>query len=192
LKVLLIDNYDSFTHILRDYFLQFDVYCELVRNDELHLLQLKPANFDALVISPGPETPEKAGYLMQILPQWITALPVLGVCLGHQAIGELFGANLVQAKKPRHGKVDRMEHLGGVLFEKVPNHFLGTRYHSLILNNLPEELRANCWCEDEVMGLQHKSLPIFGLQFHPESCETQFGLVMVKNFIELSKNLKQI
>jgi anthranilate synthase component 2 len=177
---------------LRDYFLQFDVYCELVRNDELHLLQLKPANFDALVISPGPETPEKAGYLMQILPQWITALPVLGVCLGHQAIGELFGANLVQAKKPRHGKVDRMEHLGGVLFEKVPNHFLGTRYHSLILNNLPEELSANCWCEDEVMGLQHKSLPIFGLQFHPESCETQFGLVMVKNFIELSKNLKQI
>ena len=192
MKVLLIDNYDSFTHILRDYFLQFDVYCELVRNDELHLLQLKPANFDALVISPGPETPEKAGYLMQILPQWITALPVLGVCLGHQAIGELFGANLVQAKKPRHGKVDRMEHLGGVLFEKVPNHFLGTRYHSLILNNLPEELSANCWCEDEVMGLQHKSLPIFGLQFHPESCETQFGLVMVKNFIELSKNLKQI
>lgn len=192
MKVLLIDNYDSFTHILRDYFLQFDVYCELVRNDELHLLQLKPANFDALVISPGPETPEKAGYLMQILPQWITALPVLGVCLGHQAIGELFGANLVQAKKPRHGKVDRMEHLGGVLFEKVPNHFLGTRYHSLILNNLPEELIANCWCEDEVMGLQHKSLPIFGLQFHPESCETQFGLVMVKNFIELSKNLRQI
>ena len=192
MKVLLIDNYDSFTHILGDYFAQLGVNCLVIRNDEAKLLKLTPKDFDALVISPGPETPQKAGYLMQILPQWITALPVLGVCLGHQAIGEFFGANLVQARRPRHGKVDKMEHLGGALFEKMPNHFFGTRYHSLILKNLPEELRVNCWCEDEVMGLQHKSLPIFGLQFHPESCETQFGLVMIKNFIDLSKNLRQI
>lgn len=192
MKVLLIDNYDSFTHILRDYLVQQDVYCELVRNDEPRLLQLNPANFDALVISPGPETPQKAGYLMQVLPQWINALPVLGVCLGHQAIGEYFGATLVQAKIPRHGKVDEMEHLGGVLFEAVPKSFFATRYHSLVLQDLPQTLWANCWCKNEVMALQHVSLPVYGLQFHPESCETQFGLEMIKNFLDFSKKWLQI
>ena len=189
--ILFLDNYDSFTYNLVDYFFRLGIPCEVVRNS-VDPKTLNWAAYNALLISPGPGKPSTSGYLMDYLKMALPQIPILGICLGHQAIGEFFGANLVQAKKPRHGKVDKMKHIGGVLFEKVPNHFLGTRYHSLILNNLPEELRANCWCEDEVMGLQHKSLPIFGLQFHPESCETEFGLVMVKNFIELSKNLRQI
>jgi anthranilate synthase/aminodeoxychorismate synthase-like glutamine amidotransferase len=188
LKVLLIDNYDSFTHILRDYIVQTGANCDLFRNDDRILLSLLPENYDALVISPGPETPAKAGLLMQVLPTWLEALPVLGVCLGHQAIGEYYGAKLVQAKRPRHGKVDEMNHLGGLLFKEVPKIFKATRYHSLILQHLPDTLMGNCWSEDELMALEHKTLPIYGLQFHPESCETEFGLTMIKNFLDLVKN----
>lgn len=188
MKVLLIDNYDSFTHILRDYIVQTGANCDLYRNDERILLSLLPENYDALVISPGPETPAKAGLLMQVLPTWLEALPVLGVCLGHQAIGEYYGAKLVQAKRPRHGKVDEMNHLGGLLFKGVPKIFKATRYHSLILQHLPDSLIGNCWSMDELMALEHKTLPIYGLQFHPESCETEFGLTMIKNFLDLVKN----
>ncbi|MDP3930178.1 MAG: aminodeoxychorismate/anthranilate synthase component II [Bacteroidota bacterium] len=187
MKVLLIDNYDSFTHILRDYIVQTGANCDLYRNDERILLSLLPENYDALVISPGPETPVKAGLLMQVLPTWLEALPVLGVCLGHQAIGEYYGAKLVQAKRPRHGKVDEMNHLGGLLFKGVPKIFKATRYHSLILQHLPDSLIGNCWSKDELMALEHKTLPIYGLQFHPESCETEFGLTMIKNFLDLVK-----
>ena len=192
MKVLLIDNYDSFIHILSDYFAQLGVDCVVIRNDEAKLLKLTPKDFDAMVIGPGPATPDKSGFLMTILPNWISNLPVLGVCLGHQAIGEYFGAKLLRAKKPMHGKVDQMTHSGGEIFEGVPNGFFATRYHSLILKDLPPVLKGDCWCNDELMALSHVSLPVFGLQFHPESCETQFGLRIVKNFLDLAKKYTQI
>ncbi len=187
--ILLIDNFDSFTHMLADYFYQSEVLCEIVRNNDEVLLQKNPADYLALVISPGPETPQEAGLLMQVLPQWMEKIPVLGICLGHQAIGMYYGAPLTRAKLPRHGKVDWLQHTNNVLFAGIGNKFQATRYHSLILPKLPEELEVICSCGDEIMGLAHKTLPIWGLQFHPESCETPDGLRMVKNFIEEAKRV---
>jgi anthranilate synthase/aminodeoxychorismate synthase-like glutamine amidotransferase len=191
-SVLLIDNYDSFTYMLSDYIKQCGVECIVVRNDETELIGLNPINFLALVISPGPETPQLAGQLMQVIPDFLAAIPVLGICLGHQAIGLHYGANLVQAKIPRHGKVDRLKHFGNELFLGVKKTFLATRYHSLILKNLPSTLEPICMCNKEIMGLAHNSLPIYGLQFHPESCQTEGGLQMVKNFIDMAKRMAQI
>lgn len=187
--LLLIDNFDSFTHMLADYFLQHDLACEIIRNNEKELLNKQPDDYLALVISPGPETPVKAGYLMQVLPQWINKIPILGICLGHQAIGMYYGASLIRAKQPRHGKVDTLSHNGNSLFDGISQEFQATRYHSLILPQLPQELEEICWCNDEIMGLAHKSLPIWGVQFHPESCATPDGLRMVKNFIALAKRV---
>ncbi len=192
MNILLIDNYDSFTHMLADYLQQCEVDCVVCRNDEPILLEVNPKNFDALVISPGPETPLEAGFLMQVLPNFIGKLPILGVCLGHQAIGMHFGAKLEKAEKPRHGKVDLHSHSNNSLFDGVPENFEATRYHSLILKNLPEELEAICYSGEEIMGLAHFQLPIWGLQFHPESCETKHGLRMLKNFVEMAKKIAQI
>jgi anthranilate synthase component 2 len=190
--VLLIDNFDSFTYMLADYIKQCGVDCFILRNDDDALLGLDPKRFLALVISPGPETPQLAGQLMQVIPAFLAAIPVLGVCLGHQAIGLHFGAELVQAQNPRHGKVDPHQHFGHHLFFGVKENFLATRYHSLILRNLPSVLNAICLCNNEIMGLAHKSLPVYGLQFHPESCQTEGGLIMVKNFIDGAKRMAQI
>lgn len=191
MRVLLIDNYDSFTYMLADYLQQCDLECVVCRNDEPLLLKVNPNSFDALVISPGPETPIEAGFLMQVLPDFIGKIPILGVCLGHQALGLHFGALLEKAQIPRHGKVDLHKHLGNSLFEGVPEKFLATRYHSLILKNLPANLEAICYSGDELMGFVHVGLPIWGLQFHPESCETAHGLQMIKNFIEMAKKIAQ-
>lgn len=174
--------------MLQDYFLQEGVYCDLVKNDDEHLPKIDPSNYDALVISPGPATPQQSGLLMQVLPLWMNKLPIFGVCLGHQAIGVYFGAKLVRAKMPRHGKVDEISHLGSELFDEVPQHFLATRYHSLILEDLPSELEPIAWCNGELMALKHKDLPLYGVQFHPESCETHFGKQLIKNFLRLVKN----
>jgi len=190
--VLLIDNFDSFTYMLADYIKQCGVDCFILRNDDDELLGLDPKSFLALVISPGPETPQLAGQLMQAIPAFLAAIPVLGVCLGHQAIGLHFGAELVQAQNPRHGKVDPHQHFGNHLFFGVKENFLATRYHSLILRNLPSVLNAICLCNNEIMGLAHNSLPVYGLQFHPESCQTEGGLLMVKNFIDEAKRMAQI
>jgi len=189
--VLLIDNFDSFTHMLSDYILQAGVDCEVIRNDEEYLLNLNPSKYLALVISPGPETPVQAGYLMELMPKFLDKIPVLGICLGHQAIGMYYGAKLLHAKLPRHGKVDSHVHNGNLLFEGVGKSFLATRYHSLILENLPEDLEPICFCENEVMGIVHHSLPVYGLQFHPESCETENGLLIINNFIALAKTIAQ-
>lgn len=187
--VLLIDNFDSFTHMLADYMMQCDIECVIARNNEQALLLAEPKNFLALVLSPGPETPQKAGLLMQVLPAFLEQIPVLGVCLGHQAIGLHYGAKLEHAGMPKHGKVMEHTHKGGLLFKEVPNSFLATRYHSLILKDLPACLKANCFCGEEIMALEHTHLPVYGLQFHPESCETRMGLTMIKNFIEEAKRI---
>ncbi|MFY8108498.1 MAG: anthranilate synthase component II [Bacteroidia bacterium] len=186
---LLIDNYDSFTFMLSDYIQQTGVKCTIIRNDEEQLLHLNPTDFDALVISPGPSAPKDAGFMLLILERFLHQLPVLGICLGHQAIGELFGAQLLHAKLPRHGKVDFIAHNNDFMFSGVPNQFQATRYHSLILQNLPEILTVTATCNDEIMALKHRELPIWGLQFHPESCETKEGLKILNNFTSLVKTL---
>ena len=182
MKVLLLDNYDSFTFMLKDYIEQCGNNCSVIKNDDPLLDTINLNNFDAIVISPGPKKPVEAGKLSALLNLWTLHKPILGICLGHQALGEYFGARLTKSKLPRHGKVDKIIHAGNSIFDGIPREFNATRYHSLILENLPESLIQICSAKDEVMGFVHKTLPIWGLQFHPESCQTEFGINLLKNF----------
>lgn len=185
MKFLLIDNYDSFTFMLADYIRQCNIVCTVLRNDNpLILNEQFVAGFDALVLSPGPKTPLESGMLMQVIDKFHTQKPILGICLGHQAIGVYFGAKLSKAILPRHGKVDLIvQNTPSVLFKNLPEQFFVTRYHSLVLThiNLPLQVTAQTQ-QGECMAMQHNHLPIFGLQFHPESCQTQHGLSLIRNF----------
>jgi anthranilate synthase component 2 len=185
MKFLLIDNYDSFTHMLADYIRQCDVLCDVVRNDDDRLTNAYFINnYNALVLSPGPQTPKHAGYMMDLIHQYHQTKPMLGVCLGHQAIGEYFGALLQKAILPRHGKVDLAQHQNHPLFNDISQSFEVTRYHSLILNNIKPPLQIIAHTQNsEVMALTHNTLPIIGIQFHPESCLTKHGLTLIKNFV---------
>ncbi len=185
MKFLLIDNYDSFTHILADYVRQCDVLCDIIRNDDVELNNKNYLdNYDALVLSPGPQTPKQAGYLMEIIHQYYKTKPILGVCLGHQAIGQYFGAELEKAASPKHGKVDTATHSEHPLFNDISQSFEVTRYHSLILNNIKPPLQIIAHSQNaEPMALSHNTLPVFGIQFHPESCLTTSGLTLIKNFM---------
>ena len=186
MNCLLIDNYDSFTHMLADYVRQCGVTCDVIRNDNLKLLEDSfMLNYQALILSPGPQTPVKAGYLMQIIEKYHHQLPLLGVCLGHQAIGEFFGANLVKAISPKHGKIDKVvHHTPSRLLKGMPDLFQVTRYHSLVLHQIKSPLlQIAHTLEMECMALEHKELPIFGVQFHPESCLTDNGIKIIKNFL---------
>lgn len=188
MTILLIDNFDSFTYMLKDYIEQCEVNCVVYRNDEITLEELSKIHFDAIVISPGPLSPNFAGISLEVIHHYHTTKPILGVCLGHQAIAQYFGAKIVKAKLPRHGKVDKMQHHQVSLFEKIPTEFFATRYHSLIAKDLPNSLIVNCVCDNEIMGIQHKELPIFGIQFHPESCQTEYGITIIKNFVAIASN----
>ena len=188
MRVLLIDNLDSFTFMLKDYIEQCGATCDVIRNNK-DLMSIELLPYVAVVISPGPETPSKAGNLLSFLRNKMQAIPILGVCLGHQAIGELFGAKLVLAKLPRHGKVDKVLHTEDPLFKGVNNEFEATRYHSLILENIKTPLQIIATSNsNEVMAIKHQSLPIWGIQFHPESCKTDFGISIIKNFLALAEN----
>jgi anthranilate synthase/aminodeoxychorismate synthase-like glutamine amidotransferase len=171
--------------MLADYVRQCNVLCDVVRNDDS---KLKDKNFinnyHALILSPGPQTPLHAGYLMYVIDQYHQTKPILGVCLGHQAIGQYFGATLQKAILPKHGKVDLAQHKNHNLFVGISQYFEITRYHSLILNNIkpPLQIIAHT-ANDEVMALNHNTLPIVGIQFHPESCLTKQGLILIKNFV---------
>lgn len=187
MEILLLDNYDSFTYMLRDYIAQCCAVCKVLRNDE-DLLYEAAAGCDALVLSPGPQTPTDAGRLMEVIARFVQVKPVLGICLGHQAIGEHFGAKLVKAALPKHGKVEVISHDQHALFDGVPQHFEATRYHSLLLQELPAELAVIARsAAGENMALAHRSLPVYGVQFHPESCMTAAGLGIIKNFVRLAK-----
>lgn len=189
-KVLVVDNYDSFTYMLNDYIEQQGAFCTVIRNDEPSVLD-EWKNVDAIVLSPGPQAPQDAGLLMQVIRQSYLHKPILGVCLGHQAIGEFFGARLQKAGVPMHGKVDLMTHTNDVLFTDIPPTFNATRYHSLLLTHVSDPLTVIAQSsKKEVMALRHKQLPIWGIQFHPESCLTEYGSVMIKNFL-LPLGLKQ-
>lgn len=183
MKILLLDNYDSFTHMLKDYLEQCGVNCLLFRNDEISVGEIKLMDFDAMVVSPGPKAPKDAGILMELIAYFNNKIPILGVCLGHQALAQYFGATLTKAQLPRHGKVDVMEHNQDEMFNNVPSQFFATRYHSLIINNLPEALVATCHCNGELMAFRHQHLPIWAVQFHPESSQTIFGIEIIRNFV---------
>ena len=189
--LVLIDNYDSFTYNLVHYFEEIGQKVKVFRNDEVQTKEVLDINPDYLVISPGPSTPKNSGICIDLIKENSknkNPKPLLGVCLGHQAIAEAFGANVVQSGKPIHGKVSKISHYKSKLFKNIKNPFNATRYHSLIVENktLPKILEITAITDDNViMAIQHKKLPIFGVQFHPESIATDFGHQLLKNFLSL-------
>jgi anthranilate synthase/aminodeoxychorismate synthase-like glutamine amidotransferase len=180
----LIDNYDSFTWILRDYLLQTGHECNVYRNDEITLTQLIALSPARIIISPGPETPLQAGIIMQVIDHFHKHTPILGVCLGHQALGMYFGARLFHTPYPVHGKTSAVLHTGDPLFAGIPSPFTAMRYHSLAIDGLNgTPLKAIAHTGDGIlMALAHNQYPCTGIQFHPESIGTEYGLQLLKNW----------
>jgi anthranilate synthase component II len=186
-KILLIDNYDSFTYNLVHYMQDLGADVDVVRNDTITVDQAINYGVDAIVLSPGPCTPDEAGICVDLIKAAPDDLPILGVCLGHQAIGQALGGVVESAKDIVHGKVWDVKVLGGELFEGVPEHFEAVRYHSLAIRRkgMPNALRVDAETADgEVMAVSHATRPIFGVQFHPESIGSQYGKVMLANFLK--------
>jgi len=186
--LLLIDNYDSFTYNLWHYLGELGAKVEVRRNDALTVEQAMDLKPHGIVISPGPCDPDRAGICLDLIAAAAGKLPIFGVCLGHQAIGQAFGGKVVRAPQPMHGKVAEIHHDGTGPFAGIPSPFRATRYHSLVVDrdSMPSTLKANAWLEDGlVMGLTHTDYPIWGVQFHPESIETQHGHKMLQNFVSL-------
>lgn len=188
---LLIDNYDSFTFNLVHYLGELGVSVEVIRNDAITVKQALAQNYKGIVISPGPGTPKDAGITKDLIQATDGRIPVLGVCLGHQAIGELFGGTIIRAPKLMHGKISDIHHIGTGLFHNLPSPFKATRYHSLIVSqdHFPDCLEVTATSEDNlIMGLQHKSWPLYGVQFHPESIASEYGHALLSNFLDLAKS----
>ena len=186
--ILLIDNYDSFTFNLVHFLGDVGAECEVRRNDTLTVAEAMALQPEAIVVSPGPCTPNEAGICVELIRACAGVIPVLGVCLGHQAIGQAFGAEVVRAHTPMHGKVSSVVHSGSDIFAGLPSPFQATRYHSLIVSDLPDNLVATAWTEDGVlMGLRHRDLPVFGVQFHPESIASEHGHTLLANFLEIAR-----
>lgn len=181
--ILLLDNYDSFTFNLQHYLQQLGWVVEVRQNDRINVQGVRDLDPKAIVFSPGPRRPSQAGNLMSLIEAFHQELPLLGICLGHQAIGEFFGASLVQGKEPVHGKTAQVHHTGDSIFANLPNPFPVMRYHSLVLEQLPDELIVIGQTADGVnMAIRHKEWPVWGLQFHPESIGTPGGLTLLKNW----------
>lgn len=188
MKILVIDNYDSFTYNLVQYLGELGAEPVVWRNDAFDLSDVEQLNPDGIVVSPGPCTPKEAGLSVPLIQKYAPKYPMLGVCLGHQAIGEAFGAKVVCAKIVMHGKTSQIHHDGSGVFRGLSEPFTATRYHSLVVEDLPPDLRANAWVDEAggrtVMGLEHARYPTFGVQFHPESILTQSGKKLLSNFLE--------
>jgi len=186
--ILMIDNYDSFTYNLVQYLGELGQSVKVYRNDALTLKDIEKLNPQKIVISPGPGRPEDAGISCAVIKEFSSKLPILGVCLGHQAIGYCFGGKIVQARRLMHGKTSKIYHNQKEIFKNIPNPFLATRYHSLLVEkkSLPDCLEITAWtAEDEIMGLKHKNYALWGVQFHPESILTKSGKAILGNFIKL-------
>ena len=187
--LLLIDNYDSFTYNLVHFFGDLGARCTVRRNDQITVDEAMAMQPGAIVLSPGPCTPNEAGICMDLIRAAAAAqLPLFGVCLGHQAIGQVFGGKVVRASAPMHGKLSGVAHRNQGVFEDVPTPFEATRYHSLIVerSSFPGELEVTAETGDIVMGLRHKTLPIHGVQFHPESIASQYGHKILENFLKIA------
>jgi len=187
--ILVIDNYDSFTYNLVQYLGELGEKIEVRRNDEIDLAGIEAMAPDHILISPGPCTPNEAGVSLSLIEHFKGKIPILGVCLGHQSIGQAFGGDVIRAERLMHGKTSPIHHDSKGVFEGLPSPFTATRYHSLIVKKetLPDCLEVTAWTEEgEIMGLRHKDYPIEGVQFHPESIITENGLTMLRNFLKKS------
>jgi anthranilate synthase component 2 len=185
--ILMIDNYDSFTYNLVQYLGELGAEVAVFRNDEISIEKVEAMKPSHIVLSPGPCTPNEAGITLPVLQRLAGKTPILGVCLGHQAIGQAFGGKVVRAKQVMHGKVSRIQHDQKGVFRELPDQFVATRYHSLVVQreSLPECLEVTAQAEDgEIMGLRHRSLPVEGVQFHPEAMLTEHGHKMLQNFLQ--------
>jgi anthranilate synthase component 2 len=191
--ILMIDNYDSFTYNVVQYLGELQKEVTVVRNDQITIADISAMNPDSIIISPGPCTPNKAGISLAIVEAFAGRKPLLGICLGHQSIGQAFGGNIVRAKKVMHGKTSLIYHTGESAFHNLPSPFRVTRYHSLVIekSSLPDCLQVTAWTEladgsiDEIMGVKHRDFPIEGLQFHPESILTEHGHQLLANFLAI-------
>ncbi len=184
--LLMIDNYDSFAYNLVQYLGELGETVRVVRNDEMTLAQIERLSPARIVLSPGPCTPNEAGVSLELIGRFKGRVPILGVCLGHQAIGQAFGGRVVHAKTLMHGKVSRIHHSGKGVFRDLPTPYEATRYHSLAIEraSCPADLEVTAWTEDgEIMGVRHRTLPVQGVQFHPESILTQHGHALLRNFL---------
>ena len=191
--LLMIDNYDSFTYNLVQYFLELGEEVKVIRNDKLTLDDIEDLAPERLVISPGPRTPKEAGISVAAIQRFSGKIPLLGICLGHQAITEAFGGKVVRADRLMHGKTSPIFHDGSGLYQNLPDPFTATRYHSLLAEreSFPDSLKITAWTEEgEIMGLQHCELPVWGLQFHPESILTTEGMRLLDNFLRLSSGIR--
>lgn len=187
--ILLVDNFDSFTYNLVDYFYQLGQPCTIVRND-VSLSEIVNIAFDSIVLSPGPGVPSASGGLMHILDQYHREKPVLGICLGHQAICEYFGGSVRKALKPMHGKVSKITRRDDALFAGLPDYFNVVRYHSLVGYRLPEVLQVLAETDEgEIMALRHTDFPIWGIQFHPEAALTEYGIQVLRNWLKSTNQL---
>lgn len=190
--LLMIDNYDSFTYNLVQYFGELGADVKVFRNDQITIEEIEKLNPEQLVISPGPCTPNEAGISVEAIKYFAGKKPILGVCLGHQSIGQAFGGKIIHAKQIMHGKTSMIAHANKGVFKNLNNPFEATRYHSLVIeqSSLPDCLEVTSWTEsddgsvDEIMGIRHKEFPIQGIQFHPESILTEHGHDMLKNFLD--------
>ena len=192
MKVLMIDNYDSFTYNLVQYLGELGAEVEVVRNDQIDLETVEASDATHIMISPGPCTPNEAGISMAAIDAMAGAKPILGVCLGHQSIGQVYGGKIVHAREIMHGKTSEVHHRGKSVFKDLPSPFIATRYHSLVIDreSVPDCLEVIAWTEDEegnmdeIMGVRHKEMTIDGVQFHPESILTEHGHPLLQNFLK--------
>ena len=192
--LLMIDNYDSFTYNLVQYLGELGADVEVHRNDQITLEEIKARSPERIMISPGPCTPDQAGVSMAAIKEFAGQLPILGVCLGHQSIGQVFGGKIIHAREIMHGKTSLIHHKGEYVFKGLENPYTATRYHSLVIdkNTLPECLEITAWTEtedgkmDEIMGVRHKELAVEGVQFHPESILTEHGHDLLQNFLNMT------
>jgi len=189
--ILMIDNYDSFTYNVVQYLGELKADVKVVRNDEITIEQIRALAPEKIVISPGPCTPHEAGISMPTIEAFAGQIPILGICLGHQSIGAVFGGNVIRARQVMHGKTSQIYHKGVGVFKDIPSPYTATRYHSLIIEKqtLPDCLEITAWTQhadgsvDEIMGVRHKTFAVEGVQFHPESVLTEHGHQLLKNFL---------
>lgn len=187
--ILLIDNYDSFTYNIKQFIEELGYSCVVYRNDAITLGEIQALMPQSIVLSPGPGDPDSAGITLDVIRELGGKFPILGVCLGHQAIGQAFGGKVIRAPKPKHGKISKVSHTSKGIFKDLPNPFKATRYHSLVIEreSLPECLEINAETEDGmIMAIQHRTLNIHGVQFHPESIATEYGREMILGFLKMA------